>query len=74
MENKTLIEKFKAIQKIGTEVQVPWEVSHCIQEQQRPLSISSDQVCIGEDYVSLDQARAAIAWYVTQLGGKVKWD
>jgi hypothetical protein len=71
---KTLFEKYKAIQKVGTTVEVPYEVWTAFGSNCRELSISQTDICLGEDYKSLRQARAAIEWYVNQLGGKVKWE
>lgn len=73
MKTRTLIEKYKAIQKIGFEVDVPFEVWCCISSNMKVISIAGDHVSLGEDYVSLQQARSAVEWYVNQLGGNVDW-
>ena len=70
----TLIKKYKAIQKIGTVIEVPHSVWTKFSEQQRCISIAGTDISLGEDYCSLDQAREAVAWFVEQLGGKVKWE
>jgi hypothetical protein len=72
--NSKLIDKFKAIQKIDQNVEVPWGPMRVFGAKQ--ISVWGDQVSLGGtdcDYVYLDEARAAVEWYVTQLGGKVKW-
>lgn len=67
-----LFEKYKAIQEIG-EIEVPHHVWRLFRERPYSLQIAGDQVCFGEDFVELREARAAVEWYVKQLGGSVKW-
>lgn len=70
----TLMQRYLQIQKIGTEVTVPYEVWVCLHERPTSLHIIGEQVQLGYgDFVSIEQARAALNWYVTQLGGSVKW-
>ena len=54
--------------------EVPWDVWRLFGEKQKHLEIVVDQVSLGEDTASLEEARNAIAWYVDQLGGTVKWE
>lgn len=72
---QTLIEKYKAIQKIGIEVEVPYRVGKVFPNERynNKIAIMGDEVCLGGDYVSVDGARAAIEFYARQLGGKVEW-
>lgn len=65
------IDKYNAIQKIGSFVDVPYEV-YCILGIKK-IYIIEEQVQLGEDLCTLEKGRAAIAWYVEQLGGKVVW-
>jgi hypothetical protein len=70
----TLISKYRAIEKIGTDIEVPYEVMRVIGA--RRLSIMGDLVSIGtddSDYCSIDEARIALGWYVTQLDGVTQW-
>jgi hypothetical protein len=69
---QTLIEKYNAIQDMGSEVTTPYEV-FCLFKDLRTLNIMGDQISFGEDYMHPDEARKAVAWLVTQLGGTVKW-
>lgn len=70
----TVFERYRAIQSIGTEVAVPWTHWRLLgNEAGKIIHISGSDICLGEDYGSLDEARAAIAWYVEQLGGAVQW-
>jgi hypothetical protein len=69
-----LIDRYIEIQKIGTEIEVPFEVKRVIGGHR--MSIMGEQVSIGSDdcdFVSVSEAREALEWYVNQLGGKVKW-
>ena len=70
-----LIEKYKKIQEVGSTIKVPFEVRRFIGSE--TMSVMGDQVCICEaldcDYGNIQEVRNAIAWYVEQLGGKVKW-
>ncbi len=68
-----ILRKYKAIQKIGTTVEVPWPHSHLLFEGRRKLDIYGDQISLGEDHASVEECQAAITWFVEQLGGKVKW-
>lgn len=73
MKIETVFEKYQTIQKIGTEVIAPYHVWSKFGHQQKIVTISGSDICLGEDYATLSEARAAVAWYVEQLGGKVKW-
>lgn len=70
-----LIDKYVAIQKIGLDIEVPWEVSHVLGAAKK-IMVLDDSVCLGDDtdYCSLLEARTALEWYVQQLGGQVKWE
>ena len=69
----TIIQRYEAIQKVGTEVEVPWHVYRFLGD--RRIDIFGNLIAIGaeNDYGSLTEVRAALEWYVTQLGGTVKW-
>lgn len=70
---QTLIERYRAIEKIGTEVEVPFHVYRMIGN--KTICIFGNQIELGEDhdFVSLTEAREALEWYVNQLGGNVQW-
>jgi hypothetical protein len=69
----TLFDRYKTIQKIGTEIEVPYYVWTAFGENQKRMSIMGTDVCLGEDYKSIESVREAIAYYVEQLGGSVEW-
>lgn len=76
---RTLFEKHKAIQQIGTTVEVPFsEVSRLLHGSgHRQVTLAGDQICLGGDDAdcgSLEELRIAIEWYVIQLGGDVTWE
>lgn len=56
------------------DIEVPWAVWTIMGAKQ--LLIMGDQVCLSPDgdYANLQQARAAVEFYVKQLNGEVKWD
>lgn len=56
------------------EIEVPFEVWVLFGHQQKKIEFLGDYICLGEDSASLERCRTAIAWYVDQLGGKVKWN
>lgn len=70
-----LIDKYNKIQEIGTEIITPWEVMRTLGA--KSMRIMGDQICLNyqtdSDYVSLEEAREAVAWYAYQLGGKIVW-
>jgi hypothetical protein len=70
---QTVFEKYKSIQAIGTEVEVPWAVWTTFSENCKKIEILGSQVYLGCDHVTLEQARAAVEFYATQLGGTIKW-
>lgn len=73
--SKTIKEKYDAIQKIGSDVAIPWNVAR-LTHPRGSLSIYGSLIGIGSDdadYGSLEEVRTAIEWYAEQLGGKVKW-
>lgn len=73
MKESTLIDKFNAIQKIGTEVNVPYEVWTVLGNKQ--MSIMGNEISMSDngDYSSLEKCKNAVEFYVNQLGGKVTW-
>lgn len=70
-----LIDKYKKIQRLGYEEKIPWHVAHVLSNEHGSyISVSGSDVSLGEDYVSLEQARKAVEWYANQLGGRIKWE
>ena len=67
----TLHQMYKNILAVGHSAPVPYDVYKIIGG--KTLELAGDQVSLGEDFVSMEEARAAVKWYVEQLGGKVKW-
>jgi nitric oxide reductase activation protein len=55
------------------ELEVPHHVWTCFGERVKFISFFGDQISLGEDFASLEEVRKALAWYVEQFGGKVKW-
>lgn len=51
---------------------VPFKIT-CVFGQGFYLNTDGTYVCLGEDYVSVEDAREAVAWVAEQLGGKVEW-
>jgi hypothetical protein len=51
--------------------QIPWEVKRTGLDP----DVYGSQISFTQDgdYLDLDEAREAVAWLVTQLGGKVTW-
>ena len=71
-KEQTLIERYKAIHKIGTEIAIPYHVWTKLGSV-KSICVIGDEVGIGEDFCTVEEARTAIEWYATQLGGKVTW-
>lgn len=69
------IDKFRKLQKMGTQVQIPWEVWTKL-GYRGVISIVGDEVCLGSesDCCTLENARKAVQWYAEQLGGAIKWE
>jgi hypothetical protein len=70
----TLLEKYRAIQAIGTTVPVPYDAWRMFGGNTKVISVVGEEVSFGEDYVSIELARQGLAWYVNQLGGTVVWN
>lgn len=71
--SKTILECHKIASRVS-EVEIPYKVWTALHENQLSVFIHGTDVCLGSgDYKSITEAREAIAWYVEQLGGKVKW-
>lgn len=66
----TIKERIKQIEKLQ-EIETPFAV-RCIVGN---VTLWGNQIEIGKDndFASLNEARIALEWLVTQLGGKVKW-
>ena len=54
--------------------EIPFHVRRLFRDDSFEIEIFGDQLCFGEDYVSLKEAREGMEWIVNQLGGKVKWN
>jgi hypothetical protein len=60
---------------LQSDIEVPWGVWRMFAcENGRSISVNGNHASFGGDYGSKEELRAAIAWYVDQLGGKVKWE
>lgn len=70
----TVIQKYEAIVKMNPDTKVPFDTWRCFGERQKHVHLSGTQICLGEDYVTIEEARQAVKWYVEQLGGFVKWN
>ena len=55
-------------------IKFPYKVSRLFAEGSRQIDFAGDQLSLGEDYVTLNEARDGIEWLVDQLGGTVKWN
>ena len=73
MKLKKALEKSKAL--LEQVERPPWTVCCLFSSNMKTnYGLFGDQVCLGEDFVSLEDAREGVAWLVDQLGGKVKWE
>lgn len=72
-QNNTLLEKYKSIQKIGSSIETPWFVYRAFGSPVRAISVTGTEISLGEDFVSVQEARNAVEWYVKNLGRSVKW-
>jgi hypothetical protein len=66
----TAIDKMRA----HSDIEVPFHVWRFFGEGCKTLIISGTQASPGEDFGSEEELRAALDWYVAQLGGKVTWN
>jgi len=69
----TVIERLRAIEKIGTTVHVPFEHGRFFKSHATIDLDGFGNVSFGEDFGTLNEVRNALEWYVAQMGGKVKW-
>jgi hypothetical protein len=62
--------------KENTDIEVPWHVWTKFGSQAKHITLAGDQASLGaeSDFASLQELRDAVEWYVSQLGGKVKWE
>jgi hypothetical protein len=67
-----LIEKHEYINRLKLD-EIPHIVIQAFGHIAKQVSVTDNEICLGEDFLSVDEAREAIAWYVDQLGGKVTW-
>jgi hypothetical protein len=69
---KTLKDRLKE----NKDIEVPWHVWTKFGSQNKLITLAGDQASLGAeaDFGSLQELRTAVEWYVSQLGGKVKWD
>lgn len=57
-------------------IEVPWHVWTKFGEQCKHVEIMGNHAFLTKtgDSGTLQELQAAVEWYVTQLGGKVKWE
>lgn len=63
------IDKYNAVQSIGVNFKVPYEVWAIFPEGMQSITIMGDQVSLGGDYCDVERVRQAVGWLVEQLGG-----
>lgn len=71
-----LINAYKKIQAVNDKIDpLPWCTLRLFGSayNEPHFAVCGDQVCLGEDYVSIAEAREGLTWIVDQLGGKVEW-
>lgn len=69
----TIFEKYKVIQELSPKIKAPWEAFRVT--NLKTIEVFGDQIALGNegDFVSLEEARKALEFYVTELGGEIKW-
>lgn len=72
-KQKTLIQTYREIQKIGTTIPIPWNIWRIFGGNNKVMEIVHDQVALTEDLVTLDEAREGVEFFVKHLGGTVDW-
>jgi hypothetical protein len=67
--------KLKKQLKLQKDIEVPWYVWTKVGENAKFISVHGDQASLTNtaDYGNVQELRAALAWYVDQLGGNIKW-
>jgi hypothetical protein len=57
-------------------IEVPWNVWTKFGEQCKVIELMGEHAFLSKDSDSgsLQELRDAVEWYVTELGGKVKWE
>lgn len=68
----TFLEKHELVSKYSTQ-EVPFQVWRMFGDSQKTIQLLGEDICLGEDYGSLEACREALEWYVDQLGGTVSW-
>jgi len=68
--------KLKEQLKLQKDIEVPWSVWTKFGENAKFISVNGNQASLTNtsDYANMEELRAALEWYVDQLGGKVKWE
>lgn len=74
MSKKSIEKQLIDYLKEPSTIDVPYHVWRFIGDETKQISLAGDQASLGLDYGSLQELRNAIAWYVEQLGGQVKWE
>lgn len=70
---ETIFQKYKAIQELGTTVEVPMYAWSLFSDKAFNIEVFGDHVSCGSDYMSMVEARQAVEFFVKQLCGEVKW-
>jgi hypothetical protein len=70
---KTIAERMQAIAELEQLPKAPWE--HGARTGLN-IGLFGSQICLSEggDFLSLQEAQAALQYWVEQLGGKVTWE
>ena len=62
--------------KENRDIEVPYHVWTKFGPQAKNIMVAGDQASLADeaDFANLQELRNAVEWYVSQLGGKVKWE
>lgn len=70
---KTAFEVFKEVQELNkSQNDTPWYVKRVMPDNFR-IEVLGEQLTFGQDFVTIEEAREALDWFVNELGGTVKW-
>jgi hypothetical protein len=68
--------KLKEQLKLQKDIEVPWNVWTKFGENAKFISVHGNQASLTNtaDYANMEELRAALGWYVDQLGGSIQWE
>lgn len=73
-QKNRVIDSFKQIQAVQHRFKLPFDFWRLACESAKEIEIMGNQITMGQDYLTLEEARGAFDEVVAELGGTITWE